>query len=135
MFSEAAIQARLTLKQLFGLSLRQTAGLVESPVRMAGLMVASGLFDAVPTAGADRRADPVSPFRETLETSCGQHRDRMSRRRQLRTVHIVGTAAPGRKTAPRHCHETTPCGRRNTSAGDPGGSGPVSMSGVGPRLN
>ena len=36
-FSEAAIQTCLTLKVLFGLPLRQTVGLVESLIRMAGL--------------------------------------------------------------------------------------------------
>lgn len=35
-FSDAAIQACLTLKVLFGLPLRQTVGLVESLIRMAG---------------------------------------------------------------------------------------------------
>ena len=36
-FSEAAIQTCLTLKVLFGLPLRQTVGLVESLIQMAGL--------------------------------------------------------------------------------------------------
>ncbi|MBU2959638.1 IS5 family transposase [Citreicella sp. C3M06] len=36
-FSDAAIQTCLTLKVLFGLPLRQTVGLVESLIRMAGL--------------------------------------------------------------------------------------------------
>jgi hypothetical protein len=36
-FSDAAIQACLTFKVLFGLPLRQTVGLVESLIRMAGL--------------------------------------------------------------------------------------------------
>ena len=36
-FSDATIQACLTLKVLFGLPLRQTVGLVESLIRMAGL--------------------------------------------------------------------------------------------------
>ncbi|MBL3598076.1 IS5 family transposase [Rhodovulum sulfidophilum] len=36
-FSDAAIQVCLTLKVLFGLPLRQTVGLVESLIRMAGL--------------------------------------------------------------------------------------------------
>jgi hypothetical protein len=36
-FSDAANQTCLTLKVLFGLPLRQTVGLVESLVRMAGL--------------------------------------------------------------------------------------------------
>jgi len=36
-FSKAAIQTRLTLKVLFGLKLRQTVGLVESLIQMAGL--------------------------------------------------------------------------------------------------
>lgn len=36
-FSDAAVQVCLTLKVLFGLPLRQTVGLVESLVRMAGL--------------------------------------------------------------------------------------------------
>ncbi|OLS53281.1 hypothetical protein BV392_15670 [Rhodovulum sulfidophilum] len=35
-FSEAAIQLCLTLKVLFGLPLRQTTGLVESLIRIAG---------------------------------------------------------------------------------------------------
>jgi hypothetical protein len=36
-FSDAAIQTCLTLKVLFGLPLRQTVGLVESLIQMAGL--------------------------------------------------------------------------------------------------
>ena len=36
-FSDAAVQVCLTLKVLFGLPLRQTVGLVESLIRMAGL--------------------------------------------------------------------------------------------------
>jgi len=36
-FSNAAVQVCLTLKVLFGLPLRQTVGLVESLIRMAGL--------------------------------------------------------------------------------------------------
>ena len=36
-FSDAAIQTCLTLKALFGLPLRQTVGLVESLIQMAGL--------------------------------------------------------------------------------------------------
>ncbi len=36
-FSDAAVQVCLTLKVLFGLPLRQTVGLVEGLVRMAGL--------------------------------------------------------------------------------------------------
>ena len=36
-FSDAAIQTCLTSKLLFGLPLRQTVGLVESLIRMAGL--------------------------------------------------------------------------------------------------
>ena len=36
-FSEAAIQTCLTLKVLFGLPLRQTVGLIESLIQMAGL--------------------------------------------------------------------------------------------------
>lgn len=36
-FSNAAIQTYLTLKVLFGLPLRQTVGLVESLIQMAGL--------------------------------------------------------------------------------------------------
>jgi hypothetical protein len=36
-FSDAAIQTCLTLKVLFGLTLRQTVGMVESLIRMAGL--------------------------------------------------------------------------------------------------
>ncbi|OLS53618.1 hypothetical protein BV392_17640, partial [Rhodovulum sulfidophilum] len=36
-FSEAAIQLCLTLQVLFGLPLRQTTGLVESLIRIAGL--------------------------------------------------------------------------------------------------
>ncbi|MCW2304446.1 hypothetical protein M2324_002855 [Rhodovulum sulfidophilum] len=35
--SDAAVQVRLTLKGLFGLPLRQTAGPVESLIQMAGL--------------------------------------------------------------------------------------------------
>ena len=36
-FSEAAIQFCLTLKNLFGLALRQTTGLVESVLQLCGL--------------------------------------------------------------------------------------------------
>lgn len=36
-FSDAAVRVCLTLKVLFGLPLRQTVGLVESLIRMAGV--------------------------------------------------------------------------------------------------
>ena len=51
-FSDAAIQVCLTLKVLFGLPLRQTVGLVESLIQMAGWI---GRFRTIRRCAAGRR--------------------------------------------------------------------------------
>ena len=54
LYSDAAIQACLTIKVLFGLPLRQTTGFVASLLELAGLdWPVPGPLDAVPPA-----ADP-----------------------------------------------------------------------------
>ena len=60
-FTDAAIQACLTLKALFGLPLRQTTGMVASLLRMANLdRAVPDCTNPVPTAKDTRRPDPVS---------------------------------------------------------------------------
>ena len=75
-YSDAAIQACLTMKVLFGMALRQTTGFVESLLRLAGLDWTVPNFSTlsrrqkslevdIPYRGSDRSPAPVG----------GQHRD------------------------------------------------------------
>ena len=59
-FSDAAIQFCLTIKVLFKLPLRQTAGMVASLLKMATLLGSAGLHHSVPTAEGAGRPDPLS---------------------------------------------------------------------------
>ena len=56
-YSGAAIQTRLTMKVLFGMALRQTAGFVESLLRLIGLDWAVPDFSTLSRPLPDRRME------------------------------------------------------------------------------
>ena len=108
-FSEAAIQTCLTLKVLFGLPLRQTVGLVESLIQMAGLDWPVPDFSTLCRRQA--RIAVQIPYRASgqplnlLVDSTGikfrgdgewlTRKHGASRRRQWRKVHIAVDAGTG----------------------------------------
>lgn len=127
-FSDAAIQTCLTLKVLFGLPLRQTAGLVESLIQMAGLDWS--VPDCLTLCRRQARIAVQIPylasgqplnllidstgikFRGDGEWQVRKHGG--SRRRQWRKVHIAGEAGTGDVRALsslRAARETAPCYR------------------------
>ncbi len=108
-FSDAAIQTCLTLKVLFGLPLRQSVGLVESLIQMAGLDWPVPDFSTVCRRQA--RLEVQIPYRSSgqplnlLIDSTGikfrgdgewlTRKHGASRRRQWRKVHIAMDAGTG----------------------------------------
>ena len=96
-FTDAAIQACLTLKALFGLPLRQTTGLVESLLKLAGLDWSvpdfstlsrrqKGLNVATPyqlSTGALHLLIPSRALRCNTLPGSGQHRDQSRGRRRV----------------------------------------------------
>jgi hypothetical protein len=73
-FSDAAIQFCLSIKVLFKLPLRQTAGMVASLLRLAGLdWPVPDFSHAVPPAEDSQGADPLSPCQRAAEPA-GGHR-------------------------------------------------------------
>ena len=74
--SDAAIQACLTLKALFGLPVRQTTGLVASLPELTGPELASaGLQHVVASPERPERRHRLSPEHRGLASADRQHRD------------------------------------------------------------
>jgi len=79
--SDAAIRFCLSIKVLFKLPLRQTAGMVASLLRLAGLdWPVPDYSTSVPPAKDPEGADPVSPCGRPVEPARGQHRDQVPAR-------------------------------------------------------
>ena len=95
-FSDAAIQACLTLKALVGLPLRQTTGLVASLMKLAGLEWAVPVFSTLSRRPSGLNA--AIPYRPSTGALCRAQRLRRHTRAQERSA-MAGkhTRCPGQE--------------------------------------
>jgi hypothetical protein len=133
--SDAAIRFCLAIKVLSKQPLRQTTGMVASPLKMANLDWAVPDFTplcrrqkTLAVQSPDRRADgPLN----LLVDSTGFRFLGDGEWQPLRSSPSARTGGRGKRTARRQSPETQPCARPGTLAGRSGSDGPDTASAAG----